>query len=58
VRRLTVPYWRRAQQASADLFGFIERRAVRDIRASGAMAHKIIRLYTRCADSDANCRPG
>ncbi len=44
-----VPYWTRARQASADLFGFVEERlaGTEDIRASGAAAYTLRRLYER-----------
>jgi ATP-binding cassette subfamily B protein len=42
-----VPYWTRARQASAELFGFLEERlaGTEDIRASGAAAYTLRRLY-------------
>lgn len=44
-----VPYWTRARQASAELFGFVEERlaGTEDIRASGATAYTLRRLYER-----------
>jgi ABC-type multidrug transport system fused ATPase/permease subunit len=47
LRGITIPYWRRARQASADLFGYLEERlgGTEDLRASGAEAYAIWRLY-------------
>ena len=47
LRGITIPYWRRARQASADLFGYLEERlgGTEDIRASGAEAYAVWRLY-------------
>ncbi len=44
-----VPSWKRARQASADLFGFLEERlaGTEDIRASGAQPHTMRGLYAR-----------
>jgi ATP-binding cassette subfamily B protein/ATP-binding cassette subfamily C protein len=41
VRNVAMPHWRRARQASADLFGFLEERLLgtEDIRSSGATAY-------------------
>jgi ABC-type multidrug transport system fused ATPase/permease subunit len=44
-----VPSWKRARQASADLFGFLEERlaGTEDIRASGAQPYTMHGLYRR-----------
>jgi ATP-binding cassette, subfamily B, bacterial len=44
-----VPYWKRARQSSAELFGFLEERlaGTEDIRSSGAMAYTMRQLYER-----------
>ncbi len=49
VRNLAMPHWRRARQASADLFGFLEERLLgtEDIRSSGATAYAMRGLYER-----------
>lgn len=51
LRAIAVPHWRKARQASADLFGFIEERlgGTEDLRANGAVAYVMRRLfaYTR-----------
>jgi ABC-type multidrug transport system fused ATPase/permease subunit len=48
-QRVVVPFWRRAREASAGLFGFIEERlsATEDIRSSGAIDYTMNRLYER-----------
>jgi ABC-type multidrug transport system fused ATPase/permease subunit len=59
MRGITVPYWRRARQASAELFGYIEERlgGTEDVRASGAEAYVIRRLYAPLRERVvANCR--
>ncbi len=59
MRGITVPHWRRARQASADLFGFIEERlgGTEDIRANGATAYVIRQLYVPLrARILTNCR--
>ncbi len=45
-QRVAVPYWKRARQASAELFGFIEERlsGTEDIRSSGAVPYTMRRL--------------
>src|SRR5438477_243771 len=52
MRDLSVPHWRLARQASADLFGFIEERlsGTEDIRSSGATAYTMRRLHERSRD--------
>ena len=52
VQRLTVPFWRRAREASAGLFGFIEERlsGTEDLRSSGAIDYTMNGLYTRSRD--------
>ncbi|MEP6775976.1 MAG: ABC transporter ATP-binding protein, partial [Chloroflexota bacterium] len=49
MRNWSVPYWRVARQASAELFGFLEERlsGTEDIRSSGATAYTMRRLYER-----------
>jgi ATP-binding cassette subfamily B protein/ATP-binding cassette subfamily C protein len=46
-QRIAVPYWRKARQASAELFGFVEERlaGTEDIRSSGATDYTLRRLY-------------
>jgi ABC-type multidrug transport system fused ATPase/permease subunit len=46
-QRLAVPFWARAREASAALFGFIEERlsGTEDIRSSGAIDYTMNRLY-------------
>jgi ATP-binding cassette subfamily B protein len=46
-RDITVPYWEKERQASADLFGFLEERlaGTEDIRANGAQAYVMRRFY-------------
>jgi ATP-binding cassette subfamily B protein len=52
VQRLTVPFWARARESSAALFGFIEERlsGTEDIRSSGAIDHTMSRLSQRSHD--------
>jgi ATP-binding cassette, subfamily B, bacterial len=52
IQRLTVPFWQRAREASAALFGLIEERlsGTEDIRSSGAIAYTMNRLYERGRD--------
>jgi ATP-binding cassette subfamily B protein len=49
LRDVAVPYYRKARQADADLFGFLEERLVgtEDVRANGATAYVMRRLYER-----------
>jgi ABC-type multidrug transport system fused ATPase/permease subunit len=49
IQRLTVPFWTRAREASAALFGLIEERlsGTEDIRSSGAIDYTMNRLYER-----------
>jgi ABC-type multidrug transport system fused ATPase/permease subunit len=49
LRGITVPYWRRAREASAELFGYVEERlgGTEDIRAAGAERYVIQQLYPR-----------
>lgn len=49
MRDFSVPHWKKARQASADLFGFIEERlsGTEDIRSSGATAYTMRKLYER-----------
>lgn len=49
VRDISVPYWKAARQASAELFGFLEERlsGTEDIRSSGAVPYTMRRLYER-----------
>ncbi|MEO5952519.1 MAG: ABC transporter ATP-binding protein, partial [Chloroflexia bacterium] len=49
MRDFSVPYWKQARQASADLFGFLEERlsGTEDIRSSGATAYTMRKLYER-----------
>ncbi len=49
LRDFSVPYWRRARQASADLFGFLEERlsGTEDIRSSGAVDYTMRKLQER-----------
>ena len=51
-QRLTVPFWSRAREASAALFGLIEERlsGTEDIRSSGAIDYTMNRLYERGRD--------
>jgi ATP-binding cassette subfamily B protein len=52
IQRLTVPFWSRAREASAALFGLIEERlsGTEDIRSSGAIDYTMNRLYERGRD--------
>ncbi len=52
LRNFSVPYWKKARQASADLFGFLEERlsGTEDIRSSGATAYVMRLLYARSRD--------
>ncbi len=49
VQAWVIPYWKRARQANAELFGFLEERlaGTEDIRASGAQDYTLRRLYER-----------
>jgi len=49
LRDVAVPYYRKARQADADLFGFLEERlaGTEDVRANGATAYVVRRLYER-----------
>src|SRR5688572_29476565 len=49
LRVISLPYWRRQREASADLFGYIEERlgGTEDVRSSGAEGYVIHRLYPR-----------
>ena len=49
LRTISVPYWRRQREASADLFGYIEERlgGTEDVRSSGAESYVLHRLYPR-----------
>ena len=49
LRNFSVPYWRTARQANADLFGFLEERlsGTEDIRSSGATDYTMRGLYER-----------
>ncbi len=49
VQAWVVPYWKRARQATAELFGFLEERlsGTEDIRANGAQEYALRRLYER-----------
>jgi ATP-binding cassette, subfamily B, bacterial len=49
VQRVTVPFWTRARESSAALFGFIEERlsGTEDIRSSGAIDYTMNQLYER-----------
>ncbi|HEX9440990.1 MAG TPA: ABC transporter ATP-binding protein, partial [Roseiflexaceae bacterium] len=49
VQVVTVPFWTRARESSAALFGFIEERlsGTEDIRSSGAIDYTMNRLYER-----------
>ena len=58
-RNVAVPAWRRARQASADLFGYIEERlgGTEDLRANGAAAYAVQRLYAPLRERVlTNCR--
>ena len=52
IQRLTVPFWQRARESSAALFGLIEERlsGTEDIRSSGAIDYTMNRLYERSRD--------
>jgi ATP-binding cassette, subfamily B, bacterial len=52
IQQLTVPFWSRAREASAALFGLIEERlsGTEDIRSSGAIDYTMNRLYERSRD--------
>ena len=52
IQRLTVPFWSRARESSAALFGLIEERlsGTEDIRSSGAIDYTMNRLYERGRD--------
>lgn len=52
VQRFTVPFWRKAREASAGLFGFIEERlsGTEDLRSSGAIGYTMNGLYTHSRD--------
>jgi ATP-binding cassette subfamily B protein len=49
MRDVSLPHWKLARQASAELFGFLEERlsGTEDIRSSGATAYTMCRLYER-----------
>lgn len=49
VRRQAIPHWERAQQADAELYGFLEERlhGTEDIRANGAVAYTMRRLLAQ-----------
>jgi ATP-binding cassette subfamily B protein len=51
-QRFAVPFWTRARESSAGLFGFIEERlsGTEDIRSSGAIEYTMNRLYERNRD--------
>jgi len=46
LRRRAIPHWERAQQADAELYGFLEERlhGTEDLRANGAVAYTMRRL--------------
>ncbi len=52
VQAWVMPYWKRARQANAELFGFLEERlaGTEDIRASGAQEYTLRRLNERLYD--------
>jgi ATP-binding cassette, subfamily B, bacterial len=52
IQRATVPFWTRARESSAALFGFIEERlsGTEDLRSSGALDYTMNRLYARSRD--------
>jgi ABC-type multidrug transport system fused ATPase/permease subunit len=52
IQRMTVPFWARARESSAALFGLIEERlsGTEDIRSSGAIDYTMNRLYERSRD--------
>ncbi len=49
VQQMAVPYWTKARESSAALFGFIEERlsGTEDIRSSGAIDYTMNRFYER-----------
>ena len=49
IQRMTVPFWSRARESSAALFGLIEERlsGTEDIRSSGGIDYTMNRLYER-----------
>jgi ATP-binding cassette subfamily B protein len=49
VRNIGTPYWNRARQAAAELYGFLEERlaSTEDVRANGATAYVLLRFYQR-----------
>ncbi len=49
VRNLATPYWNRARQAAAELYGFLEERlaSTEDVRANGATGYVLRRLFER-----------
>lgn len=49
LRDVAVPYWEKARQSSAALFGFLEERlaTTEDLRANGATAYVLRRLHER-----------
>jgi ABC-type multidrug transport system fused ATPase/permease subunit len=51
-QRAAVPFWARARETSAALFGFIEERlsGTEDLRSSGAIDYTMNRLYERSRD--------
>jgi ABC-type multidrug transport system fused ATPase/permease subunit len=52
VQRAVVPFWAKARESSAALFGFLEERlsGTEDIRSSGAIDYTMNRLYERSRD--------
>jgi ABC-type multidrug transport system fused ATPase/permease subunit len=52
VQHMTVPFWARARESSAALFGFVEERlsGTEDIRSSGAIDYTMNQLYQRSRD--------
>ena len=52
IQRMTVPFWARARESSAALFGFVEERlsGTEDIRSSGGIDYTMNRLYERSRD--------
>lgn len=52
LRDVAVPYWEKSRQSSAALFGFLEERlaTTEDLRANGATAYVLRRLYERSRD--------
>ncbi|MEZ4677838.1 MAG: ABC transporter ATP-binding protein [Caldilineaceae bacterium] len=55
VRRRAIPHWARAQQADAELYGFLEERlhGTEDLRANGAVAYTMRRLLAQLQHSYA-----